>query len=600
MNRKWRMATALLAWSAMVPAAAAAPARETGNVVRNNADVRLKALYDGYAAWEEKEFGFFDNARGERERTAYLERVDEATQLRRAAHLKDLLSQLNAIPMARLSPDEQVNAAVFRTVLEADIADANFRTWEMPFNSDSSFWTYLDAQQPFDDAAGYQRYIARMRDIPRYFDEQIVNMRAGLARGFSVPRATLNGRDKSVAAFIVDDPEKSTFYKVFNNIPSNVPAAEQQALRAEGRAAIEQSVMPAYRKLLAFIRDEYIPHTRTTISAHDLPNGDAFYRAQVREFTTTDMTPQQIHQLGLQEVARIDAEMQKTMRESGFKSTMPEFLKFLKSDSQFYAKTPDELLGVSAYVAKRVDGVIGKHFGLLPRRRFGIIPVPDALAPFYTSGRGGLENCMMNTYDLPVRPLYNIPVLTLHECEPGHSFQLGLEAEQKSLPKFRRNIYFSGMGEGWGLYSEWLGDELGIYRTPYEKFGQLSYDMWRAARLVIDTGIHQYGWSRSQAIDYLASHTALTQHEVETEVDRYISWPGQALAYKLGELTILRLRHEAETTLGPKFDERRFHDAILALGSVPLTVLEDRMHAFIREEAARKVPAAEGRAPAQP
>jgi uncharacterized protein (DUF885 family) len=275
------------------------------------------------------------------------------------------------------------------------------------------------------------------------------------------------------------------------------------------------------------------------------------------------------------------------MRSSGFKGTMPEFLHFLKSDPQFYAKTPDELLGVSSYVAKRVDGVIGKHFGQLPKKRFGIIPVPDALAPFYTSGRGGLENCMMNTYDLPVRPLYNIPVLTLHECEPGHSFQLALASEQKSLPSFRRNLYFSGMGEGWGLYSEWLGNELGIYRTPYEKFGQLSYDMWRAARLVIDTGIHQYGWSRQQAIDYLASHTALTQHEVETEVDRYISWPGQALAYKLGELTILRLRTEAETTLGPRFDERRFHDAILALGSVPLNVLEDQMHAFIREEAAR-------------
>jgi uncharacterized protein (DUF885 family) len=584
MKRRLRVAAALLGFCAMLPAANAAAAPPGA---QTSADARLKALYDGYEAWQEKEFGFFDNSRGERERTGYLPHVDEGSQLRRAAYLKNVLAEVDAIPAAQLSPDEQVNAAVLRTVLETDVADSQFRTWQMPFNSDSSFWTYLDAQQPFDDAAGYQRYIARMRDIPRFFDEQIVNMRAGLARGFSVPRATLNGRDKSVAAFIVDDPTKSSFYKVFNNIPSNVPAAEQQVLRQQGRTAIEQSVMPAYRKLLAFIRGEYIPRTRTTIAAHDLPDGDAFYRAQVREFTTTDMTPQQIHQLGLQEVTRIDAEMQKTMRETGFKGSMADFLKFLKSDPQFYAKTPDELLGVSAYVAKRVDGVIGKHFGLLPRRRFGIIPVPDALAPFYTSGRGGLENCMMNTYDLPVRPLYNIPVLTLHECEPGHSFQQAISSEQKSLPKFRRNLYFSGMGEGWGLYSEWLGDELGIYRTPYEKFGQLSYDMWRAARLVIDTGIHQYGWSRQQAIDYLASHTALTQHEVETEVDRYISWPGQALAYKLGELTILRLRRDAETTLGQKFDERGFHDAILGLGSVPLTVLEDRMHAWIREQASK-------------
>jgi uncharacterized protein (DUF885 family) len=558
------------------------------HAARTSADARLQALYDAYADWDAKESGQFWNAKGETESAGYLPYVDAKSQLRREAHVKDVLRHLDNIPPRRLSSAEQVNAAVFRTMLENQLTEYKYRTWEMPFNSDSSFWTYLDASQPFDDVAGYRRYIARLRDIPRYFDEQIVNMRAGLARGFSVPRATLNGRDKSVAAFMVDDPEKSSFYKPFARFPANIPAADQQALRSEARAAILQSVMPAYRKLLGFVRDEYIPHTRTTISAHDLPDGDAFYRAQIREYTTTDMAPQQIHQLGLEEVARIDAEMQATMRESGFRGTMPQFLKFLKSDPQFYAKTPDELLGVSAYVAKRVDGVIGKHFGLLPRKRFGIIPVPGALAPFYTSGRGGLENCMMNTYDLPVRPLYNIPVLTLHECEPGHSFQAALSAEQTDLPRFRRNLYFSGMGEGWGLYSEWLGDELGIYRTPYEKFGQLSYDMWRAARLVIDTGIHQQGWSRQQAIDYLASHTALTQHEVETEVDRYISWPGQALAYKLGELTILRLRREAETTLGSKFDERRFHDAILALGSVPLTILEDRMHAFIREEAKRR------------
>ena len=579
------LGAALLASSATgTPASAAAPAKPAARI---SADARLKALYDGYAAWDSKETGSFENARGEIESAAYLPRVDEASQLRRAAHLQELLTQLNAIPASQLSADEKVNAEIFRTVLENAILDAHFRTWEMPFNSDSSFWTYLDASQPFDDTAGYRRYIARLRDIPRYFGEQTVNMRAGLERGFSVPRTTLNGRDKSIATFIVDDPEKSSFYKPFKNLPSSISSAEQAALRAEARAAISQSVMPAYRKLLGFIQNDYLPRARTTISAHDLPDGDAFYRAQVREYTTTDMTPEQIHRLGLSEVARIDAEMQKVMRESGFKGSMPEFLKFLKSDPQFYAKTPDELLGVSAYVTKRVDGVIGQHFGLLPRKRFGLIPVPDALAPFYTSGRGGLENCQMNTYDLPVRPLYNIPVLTLHECEPGHSFQMAIASEQKALPAFRRNLYFSGMGEGWGLYSEWLGNELGIYRTPYEKFGQLSYEMWRAARLVIDTGIHQQGWSRQQAIDYLAGHTALTQHEVETEVDRYISWPGQALAYKLGELTIRRLRTEAETKLGPKFDERRFHDAILTLGSVPLNVMEDRMHAFIRKEAAR-------------
>jgi uncharacterized protein (DUF885 family) len=556
--------------------------------VPSSADARLRALYDAYSAWDAKESGYFQDETGELKPANYLASVDLQSQQRREAHLKDVMQQLNAIPVAQLSPAEQVNAQIFRTVLDNALIEARYRTWEAPFNSDSSFWTYLDESQQLRDAAEYRRYIARLRDVPRYFDEQVGNMRAGIARGYTVPKATLTGRDKSIETFVDATADKSPFYKAFETMPSNIPAAEQAALRKEGLAAIQQSVFPAYRKLLDFYRTEYYPKARPTVSAHDLPDGDAFYRAQVREYTTTDLTPEEIHKIGLTEVDRIHTAMLKTMKDSGFKGTFPEFLHFLRTDPQFIAKTPDELLGVSAYVAKRVDGVIGDHFGLLPRKRFGIIPVPDALAPFYTSGRGGLENCMMNTYNLPVRPLYNIPVLTLHECEPGHSFQMALAEEQTSLPSFRRHIYFSGSGEGWGLYSEWLGDELGIYRTPYEKFGQLSYDMWRAARLVIDTGIHRYGWSRQQAIDYLASHTALSEHEVETEVDRYISWPGQALAYKLGELTILKLRGEAEQTLGPKFDERKFHDAILALGSVPLSVMEDQMRTWIKGQAAAK------------
>ena len=572
------------AWIA-APAIAQAPAA-TRQAAPTAADRRLKALYDGYAAWDAKESGNFQDSRGETKPADYLPRVDAATQQRRAAHLQDLLKQLNAIPVVQLSPEEKVNAAVFRTILENAISDAHFRLWEMPFNSDSNFWTYLDAK-PLQDAAEYRRYIARMRDIPRYFDEQMVNMRAGLARGFSVPRATLEGREGSISAFLADDVTKSPFYKAFDTMPQTVPAAEQQALGAQGQAAIRDAVQPAYRKLLEFYRNEYLPKTRTTVSARDLPDGDAFYRAQIREYTTTDLSPEEIHQIGLKQVAEIEAQMRQTMAETGFKGSFAEFLTFLKTDPQFISKTADELMGVSSYVAKRTDNVIGNYFGKLPRRRFGIIPVPDSLAPFYTSGRGGLENCMMNTYNLPVRPLYNIPALTLHECEPGHSFQAALSEEQKALPRFRQNLYFSGYGEGWGLYCEWLGNEMGIYRNPYERFGQQSYAMWRAARLVIDTGVHRYGWSRSQAIDYLASHTALSQHEVETEVDRYISWPGQALSYKLGELTIRRLRSEAEAKLGPKFDIRGFHDTFLNMGAVPLNVLEDQMHAWMAAEAAK-------------
>ncbi|HKX92403.1 MAG TPA: DUF885 family protein [Sphingomicrobium sp.] len=584
MRRFWILAGLAAAWS--VPAGAAQPAPAAA-APQPSADARLRALYEGYAAWEAKEYEYFEDSRGETKPTAHLARVDAASQLRRAAELGRMLEQLNAIPQNQLSAAERVNAAVLRTILENGVADARFREWEMPFNSDSSFWTYLDSRQAFESAEEYRRYISRMREIPRYFDENIANMRDGLKRGFSVPRATLEGRDSSIAAFIVDDPRRNAFYKPFETMPRTIPAAEQEALRREAADAIEQSVLPAYRNLLAFMRDEYFPKARTTIAARDLPDGDAYYRANIREFTTTELTPEEIHEIGLKEVARIDAAMRRTMRDSGFKGSFEEYLKFLRTDPQFYAKTPDALMGVSAYVAKRTDNVIGKYFGLLPRRRFGIVPVPDALAPFYTAGRGGLENCMMNTYNLPTRPLYNIPALTLHECAPGHSFQAALSEERKDLPRFRRNIYFSGYGEGWGLYSEWLGYEMGIYRTPYEKFGALSYEMWRAARLVIDTGIHRYGWSRQKAIDYLAGHTALSQHEVETEVDRYISWPGQALAYKLGELTIRRLRSEAESALGERFDQRAFHDRLLALGSVPLSTLEEQMRAFIRERQAR-------------
>ena len=521
-----------------------------------------------------------EDAKGETQPADYLPRVDSATQATRAAYLRQVLAQLDAIPAALLSPDEQTNAAILRNILESSLSDARFREWEMPVNSDSNFWTYLDEANPLDDADAYRRYIARMRDVPRYFNEHDANMRAGLARGFTAPARTLTGREGSISAFLAA-PGSNAFYGAFKQMPSTIAPADQARLRAEGKAAIEQAIIPAYRALLAFYRDTYVPGARTTVAARDLPDGDAYYRAEVREYTTLDLTPEEIHQLGLKEVARIDAAMNKTMREAGFNGSFAQFLTFLRTDPQFIARTPDELMGVSAYAAKRVDGKLGDYFETLPRRRFAIIPVPEALAPFYTAGRGGLRSCQMNTHNLASRPLYNIPALTLHECAPGHSFQAALAEEGRALPRFRRNLYFSGYGEGWGLYTEWLGIEMGIYRTPYERFGQQSYEMWRAARLVIDTGLHRYGWSRKQAIDYLAGHTALSLHEVETEVDRYISWPGQALSYKLGELTIRRLRAEAEAALGTRFDLRVFHSTILAMGAVPLPVLETRVRAYI-------------------
>lgn len=507
--------------------------------------------------------------------------VDPASQQARMAEKQARLTALNAISLEKLSPENRINAAVLRSLLETDLANGRFRTWEMPLNSDSNFWTYLDRSNGLLTAEDYRRTIHLMRDIPRYFDQHITNMRSGLARGFSVPRISMAGRDQSIAAFITPDAQSNAFYAAFRQMPATIPAAEQAALCTEAQQVITQAVIPAYTKLLNFIQKTYLPRTRTSLSVQAMPQGAEFYAAQIKEYTTLDLTADEIHQIGLSEVARIKADMQQSMRDSGFTGDLPAFIQYLRTDPKFYAKTPEELLMVSAYVAKRVDGKIGETIGHLPRRRFTILPVADAIAPFYTAGRGGLEACWMNTHNLPSRPLYNIPALTLHECSPGHSLQAALAEERTDGPKLRRNTYFSGFGEGWGLYVEWLGIGMGIYRTPYEHFGRQSYEMWRAARLVIDTGIHQHGWTRDQAIAYLAEHTALSRHEVETEVDRYISWPGQALAYKLGEMTIRRLRSEAETALGERFDQRKFHDVILALGSVPLPVLEQRIHDFI-------------------
>ncbi|GGD89045.1 hypothetical protein GCM10011515_05900 [Tsuneonella deserti] len=557
-----------------------APGEDAG---ASSADRALQELYSEYWNWQVREFGWIEKADGSTDQGPTIASATPASQKARADRAAGFRDRLAHIDASALSEAEKVNAAVLRAALTETIEDARFSEWEMPFDSDSNFWTYWDAPGGFQTVQEYEDYIARMRALPRYFDEQIANARSGLKRGFSVPRVTLTGRDASLAAFVAGDPESSPFWRAFAEMPARFTATEKARLAGEGRAAIAGSVTPAYARLLAFLREEYIPNSRTTLAAEAMPDGKAYYRQQIRQYTTLDLSPDEVHAMGLAEVARIENEMKKVMGEAGFTGTIAQFTEKLRTDPRFIASRPDELMGVSAYVAKRVDGKLADYFGFLPRTRFTIRPVADAIAPFYTSGRGGLDACQMNTYDLPSRPLYNIPALTLHECEPGHSFQMAFQLEQGEQPRFRRNIYFSGMGEGWGLYSEFLGEEMGIYRTPEERFGRLSYEMWRAARLVIDTGIHHGGWTRERAVTYLADRTALSRHEVETEVDRYISWPGQALAYKLGEMTIRKMRAKAERALGPKFNIRKFHDVVLALGSVPLPELEARIDRFISE-----------------
>lgn len=567
---------------AMPVGAVAAPAQTVAAPTPGSADARLKALYDAEWAWRQKEMATEGDEDVPGRPADHLARVDAATQAAHLAYWSNVLSELGKIPRDQLSAEEKINAQVFETIITAFVNDIRFKTYETPFNSDTFFWTNLSRRDGFQTVAEYELYLGRLRDVPRYFGEQTANMRAGIKRGFTVPRVSVEGRDKTIEPYLKAD-ESNPLFVPFAQMPSSIPAADQSRLKAEGMAVITGSTVPAYTALLAFIRNEYLPKANTEISASKLPNGPAYYQAMIEKFTTLKLTPEEIHKIGLGEVARITAEMEATKKLAGFDGTLAEFRQFLKTDPQFYAKTPHELLADASYWVKKADYRLKDTIGFLPRFRHGILPVPAALAPIYTGGRGGLETCLFNTYNLPARPLYTLPSLALHECTPGHSFQAALALEGPPRPAFRNATYFSGYGEGWGLYTEWLGTVMGIYETPYQEFGRHTYEMWRAVRLVVDTGIHHYGWSREKALGYMRDHLALSEHEITTEIDRYIAWPGQAVSYKLGEIQIRRHRREAEQALGPKFDQRKFHDAILQIGSVPLPVLEERMKKFIAD-----------------
>jgi uncharacterized protein (DUF885 family) len=571
----------------LTAATAQQPASTTPHSTPHSAtqDRRLNAITTAEDAWRKAQRGAPDEDQPEKI-LAELPSVDAATQQADLAHWQGVLRQVDELQPSALSPTERINFQVFRAQLISLINAQTFREYERPANSDSTFWSDEEevTRLPFKTEQDYLNYIAQLHDIPRYFRENIANMQAGLARGFTPPKVTLTGRDASlVPVATAKTPQSTVYFKPFEKMPASIPTDDQKRLRAEAAATIQADVIPSYAALLTFFRDVYIPHAQTSLAAGSLPNGAAYYQSKILEFTTLTLTPDQIHAIGLSEVASIHAEMLTAMQQSGFKGSLPEFLNFLRTDPQFYAKTPEELLMRAAFIAKEFDAVASDYFGYLPRRRFGIKPVPAEIAPFYTSARGGPGVYLVNTYDLPARGLYSLPALTLHESAPGHAFQMPIAEEvvkARHLPKFR-NAYISAYGEGWALYCERLGTEMGMYHTPYETFGMLSYQAWRAARLVVDTGVHAQGWTREQAQQYLRENTALSDHEIETEVDRYISWPGQALSYYLGEMAILKARHKAEAALGPKFNIRAFHDAVLELGCVPLPVLTEHIDEFI-------------------
>ena len=505
----------------------------------------------------------------------------------------EFLERLHAIDRAGLPETDQVNYDLFNFVVGHRTKLAKYRPYRIPILSDSGFHMGIQRMyesMSFKTVEEYEQYLARLHALGTYFDQNIENMREGLETGFTQPQAILQGIVPSIAGAIVEQAEDSIFFTPFARMPTHFAADDAARLKAEATTAIDDVVIPAYRAFLAFFEDEYMPGARDTLGASSFDDGRAYYEDLTRYYTTLDdATPEGIHGLGLREVARIRAEMEDIITQVEFDGTFAGFIEYLRTDPQFYVDDPKQLLKEASYIAKKIDGQMPAFFRTMPRLPYGVQAVPDDIAPNYTTGRywgapiGGRRGgyYMVNTYALDKRPLYTLAALTAHEGVPGHHHQGALRQEITGVPEFRRAFYPHAFGEGWGLYTEKLGIEMNIYETPYDHFGRLSYEMWRAVRLVVDTGIHYKGWSREQAQNFLAENSALSLHNVRTEIDRYISWPGQALAYKMGELKILELRVRAEAELGDKFDIRDFHDAILMTGGVPLDMLEQEIERFI-------------------
>lgn len=576
------LAAAAAAFVVLAPAAAEAPS----------------AIFDDYWKMTLAEDPFSATASGVSDHNDRVPAVAPEDQARRLDQAQAFLDRLEALDPAAMTADDKLNADLLRFILKHDIALAEFRPWRIPFLSDSGFHNsmgYVVAATTFRTESDYSAYLKRLRGLPAYIDQNIANMRDGLADGFAQPKEIMAGILPSFEAQASPAPADHPLYDPFKRIPASVPKKAAAALQKEGLAVLGDEVIPAYKRASDFMRDEYAPTAQDRVGAASLPDGAAYYEALARYFTTRDdATADEIHKLGLKEVARIRKEMNAVIKTTGFKGDFKAFQQFLRTDPQFYARTPEELLMRAAWISKSIDGKLPAYFGKLPRQPYSVQPVPAEIAPNYTTGRysgapagasrGG--EYWVNTYALDKRPFYELPALTLHEAVPGHHLQGALALEVENAPMFRTQFYPHAFGEGWGLYAEKLGVEMGVYQTPYDEFGRLSYEMWRACRLVIDTGLHSKGWTRQQAQGYLADNTALSLKNVETEVDRYIAWPGQALAYKVGELTLWELRRKAEKTLGPKFDIREFHDAVLVKGGLPLELLAAEIDAYIAREKA--------------
>jgi len=522
-----------------------------------------------------------------------------AAEARRLDAFRAARKQAAAVDPAGLSEKDRLTRELLLWTLDSKIEAAAYDESRMPFSSDGGFDTsllYRADGARLTSEADARKWIALLGQIPAYYETGIANARRGVAAGFVQPVPTAQGvlaRAKRAAETpLASDP----LLEPLRKLPKSIPADRRAALLQEGEAAITAKVAPARKAFATFMADEYLPKASKSLAASDLPGGEAYYAFLVRHHTTTDLTPDQVHALGLKEVARIRAEMETVKAEAGFKGSMAEFRAFLRTDDRFYATSRQQLLEKASEIAKRVDDQLPAHFRTLPRLSYGVRPVPASIEEGYTTGRyfqgdpkeGRAGGLMINTSSLRERGLYELPALVLHEGAPGHHIQIALAQEQPEVPAFRRDLYVTTFGEGWGLYSEKLGVEMGIYRDPYEHFGRLSYEMWRACRLVADTGIHAKRWTIEQARACFTENSALSAVNIEVELQRYVSWPGQALAYKIGELKLLELRKRAETALGERFDERSFHDAVLLNGSLPLSVLERQIDAWIGAQKAAK------------
>jgi uncharacterized protein (DUF885 family) len=507
---------------------------------------------------------------------------------------KSLLDKTEKIPIENLSATDLVSLELLKFLLNDHLANFEFKTHLNPLLSDAGFHNNLVYRvRPLTTKKQAIDYLEMLESIPLYVDQNLNLLRKGIEEGVSQPLVIFEGYESSYNRHIKDSFADNFYFSPFNELPEQLSVKEKDSILTAAQNSIQKNVIPSFKKIKTFFEKEYYPQTRKSIGVNQTPNGTSFYNNRIAYYTTLEMTADEVHQLGLIEVKKIKDAMESIIDEVGFEGSFEDFFTFLRTDQQFYAKTADELLMRARDISKRLDEQLPKFFKLLPSTPYGVAAVPDAIAPKYTGGRyiptqpesTNPGYYWVNTYNLPSRPLYVLPALTAHEAVPGHHLQMALNSElPDDIPEFRKSLYLSAYGEGWGLYTESLAGEMGIYTTPYERFGQLTYSMWRACRLVVDTGIHAFGWTKEQAIDFMAANTSLSFHEINTEVDRYISWPGQALAYKVGELKILELRKKTEQALEEDFDIREFHNILLQKGTLTLPLMEQEINTYINQK----------------